>query len=572
MKQKLFTLFAMLMCSMSMYADRAPEEPKLEVYTEFVEKTGTLTYYYDMQRSERTGVTELYNPHDPAERFNSYATKVKKAVIAPSMKDAPLKSMKGMFCGGSVPEEAFTFYYLSNMTNIEGLENLNTTSVTNMDRMFMGCAALTSLDLSSFNTENVTNMGNMFDGCSALTSLDLSSFNTAKVTVMASMFAGCFALTSLDLSSFNTENVTIMVCMFYRCISLKTIYCNNDCSINSAQSDMMFDGCEKLVGGKGTAYNEDFVDKTYARPDEGKSAPGYFTLKDPKPKAEVYTDFVEETGTLTYYYDLQRSERTGTTELYDPVGKPDAVRFVGYDKKVTKAVIDPSMKDAPLTSMEGMFYGFSDPETFKIYSLPNLTTIEGLENLNTSNVTDMNNMFLMCSSLTSLDLSSFNTSNVTDMGYMFLGCNALQTVDLTSFDVSKVTNMSMMFGSCKELTTICCNTDWRTSPALTNSYLMFSGCKKIVGDKGTTFIDDNNKDATYAHPDGGTSDPGYFSIYHKGDADGNGVVNTADIVAISNYIMGNPPAGFSKANADVNLDGIINIADIVGLANILLEK
>ena len=143
MKQKLFTLFAMLMCSMSMYADRAPEEPKLEVYTEFVEKTGTLTYYYDMQRSERTGVTELYNPYDPAERFNSYATKVKKAVIAPSMKDAPLKSMNGMFCGGSVPEEAFTFYYLSNMTNIEGLENLNTTSVTNMDGMFIGCAAST---------------------------------------------------------------------------------------------------------------------------------------------------------------------------------------------------------------------------------------------------------------------------------------------------------------------------------------------------------------------------------------------------------------------------------------------
>ena len=154
---------------------------------------------------------------------------------------------------------------------------------------------------------------------------------------------------------------------------------------------------------------------------------------------------------------------------------------------------------------------------------------------------------------------------------MFMGCNALQAVDLTSFDVSKVTTMQGMFGSCRELTTICCNTDWRTSPALTNSYLMFSGCKKIVGDKGTTFIDDNNKDATYAHPDGGTSDPGYFSLRLKGDADGNGVVNAADIVAISNYMIGNPPAGFSKANADVNLDGIINIADIVAVSNIIMN-
>ena len=314
-------------------------------------------------------------------------------------------------------------------------------------------------------------------------------------------------------------------------------------------------------------------------------------------KYKTYTEYDASTQTLTYYYDGKYNIREGETELYDPIGNPDAVRFAGYSDKVTKAVIDPSMKDAPLTSMEGMFYGGMDPETFIFYNLSKMTTIEGLENLNTSNVTDMNNMFLMCSSLTSLDLSSFNTSNVTnmgsmfsacssltsldlssfntsnvtDMGGMFLGCNALKIVDVTPFDVSKVTNMSMMFGSCKELTTICCNTDWRTSPALTNSYLMFSGCKKIVGDKGTTLIDDKNWDATYAHPDGGTSDPGYFSIYHKGDADGNGVVNTADIVAISNYMMGNPPAGFSKASADVNLDGIINIADIVGLANILLE-
>ena len=339
----------------------------------------------------------------------------------------------------------------------------------------------------------------------------------------------------------------------------------------------------RVINSKGldeNAYTDTFVESTDI---DGKSysefnIPGCETLcqvviySPNLYEAEVYTEFVESTGTLTYYYDMKRSERTGTTELYDPVGKPDAVRFAGYSDKVTKAVIDPSMKDAPLTSMVGMFYGFSDPETFKIYSLPNLATIEGLENLNTSNVTDMNSMFSMCSSLTSLDLSSFNTSNVTDMGGMFIGCNALQAVDLTSIDVSKVTNTSMMFGSCKELTTICCNTDWRTSPALTNSYLMFSGCKKIVGDKGTTFINDENKDVTYAHPDGGKSDPGYFSLRIKGDADGNGVVNTADIVAISNYIMGNPPAGFSKANADVNLDGIINIADIVGLANILLEK
>ena len=427
--------------------------------------------------------------------------------------------------------------------------------------MFFACKALTSLDLSSFKTENVTTMYNMFQNCYALTSLDLSSFNTARVTDMFAMFARCKALTSLDLSSFNTARVTDMTKMFDGCSKLKTIYCNNDWSTTSAKSEDMFYGCKNLVGSKGTKYNKSKIDKTYARPDGGTSAPGYFTLRN------VYTEFDESTGTLTFFYDSKFDESNPYHELYDP----DATRFVGYNEKVTKAVIDLSMKDAPLTSMRMMFYGRFDPETLKGYELSKLTTIEGLENLNTSIVTDMNNMFLSCSSLTSLDLSTFNTSNVTDMRNMFMGCNALQTVDLTSFDVSKVTTMQGMFGSCRELTTICCNTDWRTSPNLTNSYLMFAGCNKIVGDKGTTFIDDKNRDATYAHPDGGLSDPGYFSIYHKGDADGNGVVNAADIIAISNYMMGNPPTTFSKGSADVNLDGVINIADIVALANILLS-
>ena len=227
-------------------------------------------------------------------------------------------------------------------------------------------------------------------------------------------------------------------------------------------------------------------------------------------KKVVYTEFVEETGTLTYYYNGKRASRTGITELYDPIKGPDAIRFKDYNDKVVKAVIDPSMKDAELTSMKNMFYGNIDSETFDIYGLPNMTSIEGLENLNTSSVTDMNGMFYLCQSLTSLDLSSFNTSNVTDMRSMFMGCNALQIVDLTSFDVSKVTSMRFMFGSCRELITICCYGNWSTAPSLTDSYLMFSGCNKITGSQGSTLIDDGQLDATYARPDKGKYYPGYF--------------------------------------------------------------
>ncbi|MBO4487234.1 MAG: BspA family leucine-rich repeat surface protein [Bacteroidaceae bacterium] len=291
-----------------------------------------------------------------------------------------------------------------------------------------------------------------------------------------------------------------------------------------------------------------------------------------KDESEVYTDFVESTGTLTYYYDKWRTHRSGVTELYDPINAPDAVRFKDYYNKVTKVVIDPSMKKAPLTSFRNMSYGGFDSGTLTAYDLENVTSFQGLENLNTSIVTDMNSMFVMCSSLTSLDLSSFNTSNVTSMSGMFLGCNKLVEVDLTSFDVSNVTDMKTMFGSCSNLTTIYCNKDWSKGISHDNSYLMFSGCKKLVGGNGTTF-DSNVTDATYARPDGGKKAPGYFTnrLYAKGDVDHNGVVNSADVVAIYNFILsGEAETGISKEAADVDDNGSVNSGDVVAVYNIII--
>ncbi len=223
---------------------------------------------------------------------------------------------------------------------------------------------------------------------------------------------------------------------------------------------------------------------------------------------EVYTEFAEETGTLNYYYDILREERSGLTELYDPVNDPDATRFTGYYKKVVKAVIDPSMKEAPLTSTRCMFYGGMNPETWVMQSLSKMTAIEGLENLNTSGVTDMNAMFTLCQKLTMLDLSTFNTSKVTTFNGMFTGCDNLELVDVSSFEISKVTDMEMMFTGCTKLKTICCFNDWSTSTA--KSDYMFSGCKALVGGEGTVF-DSNVIDKTYARPDGGTGAEGYFT-------------------------------------------------------------
>ena len=59
--------------------------------------------------------------------------------------------------------------------------------------------------------------------------------------------------------------------------------------------------------------------------------------------------------------------------------------------------------------------------------------------------------------------------------------------------------------------------------------------------------------------------------YVKGDANGDGVVNAADVVAIVNYLLNKAESGFNEKAADVNGDGLINVADLVQLANIVYK-
>ena len=96
----------------------------------------------------------------------------------------------------------------------------------------------------------------------------------------------------------------------------------------------------------------------------------------------------------------------------------------------------------------------------------------------TSNVTDMDNMFYGCSGLTSLDLRNFNTSNVTYMGYMFQDCRGLTSLDVSSFDTSNVTKMNSMFSGCSGLTSLDLSS-FNTSN-VTNMNSMFSGCSGLT--------------------------------------------------------------------------------------------
>ena len=118
------------------------------------------------------------------------------AIIDASCQSYSGNTLDYLFCDGQKLE------------TITGLGNLNTSSVTSMEGMFLSCSELTSLDLSSFNTANVTNMCGMFWACSALTSLNLSGWNISNVTNLGMMFGKCRNLAILNLSGWRAASVT----------------------------------------------------------------------------------------------------------------------------------------------------------------------------------------------------------------------------------------------------------------------------------------------------------------------------------------------------------------------------
>ena len=94
------------------------------------------------------------------------------------------------------------------LVQIDGLTNLDTSYVKNMNSMFLGCSSLTTLDLSNFDTSNVKEFVKMFQKCESLIDIKgLESFNTSKVTDMNFMFYDCASLTTLDLSSFDLSSI-----------------------------------------------------------------------------------------------------------------------------------------------------------------------------------------------------------------------------------------------------------------------------------------------------------------------------------------------------------------------------
>ena len=201
-------------------------------YAEFDNATETLTFRYKRVKPE-----EAYdlNEGETEPGWLTHKKEIEKVVF-----DASFANARPMSCYS-------WFYKCTSLTEIEGIENLNTQNVENMRDMFASCIKLKSLDVSKFNTANVTKMSHMFEGCEELSSLDLSNFDTQNVKYMNQMFHNCNSLTSLDLSNFDTQNGKYMSQMFHNCNSLTSLDVSNFNTQKVMDMSQMFYNCNSLT-------------------------------------------------------------------------------------------------------------------------------------------------------------------------------------------------------------------------------------------------------------------------------------------------------------------------------------
>ena len=360
--------------------DITKNENKISTKTIKTGKWGNADLSYDSD----TNVLTVSGSHD---KNNPTIVKNNPGVLGGFLGDNESAKVKKVIFDGNfkiVGEVKSVFIRLKGLTDIEGLENVDTSEATTMYAWFYQCISLKHVDLSHFNTSNVENMNSMFEACTNLEEIDLSKFDTSQVTDMSYMFAGCESLKELDLKNFNTSQVTDMSFMFAECKGLEKLNVTSFDTSKVKNMEYMFNYCASL------------------------------------PTVDVHNFNTSNVTNMAAMFCMYYFHISGTGQVF------------GWDSKLTSLDLS-NFDTSNVTEMDGMF--------FKCTKLKELN----ISSFDTSKVTTMNSMFQACNKLTSLDLSNFNTAKVTDMYGMFRDTNSLISLNVSSFDTTNVTNMGEMF-------------------------------------------------------------------------------------------------------------------------------
>jgi len=268
----------------------------------------------------------------------------------------------------AAPDFSAGFFSLK-ATSIDGLANLDTSHVTTMKSVFNSADNLTNLDLSSWDVSHVTSIETMFQNASGLTDLNLSNWQISSLKVTANAFKGTDNLTNLNLAGFKTGPNALLFFDTLRYTTADDIAQPNKAANKSVQTVNL--------------ANADFTGTT------------------------------DLTRLLAGMRMLTQVDLTGTNFA----GVTSIAQMFTDCKDLKKLDFSVAKNLDSVTSVRSL-----------AYYCPSLTSFVGFKN---DKITTVYQMFMMCNSLVTADLSGLNLANVidpADFGNMLSSCTALTSV------------------------------------------------------------------------------------------------------------------------------------------------
>lgn len=403
------------------------------------------------------------------------------------------------------------------LTNITGMDNVDTYRTTNMKDMFKNCIAMTQFNMPHLIKDKCQTTEGMFDGCYFATHFDFSSCDSSGVKNMSRMFCDVGAQ-EIDLSGLDFDSVTVADEMFAgdqyyynhklkkitldgkssdsasgsfvlsmpKCTSAKKMFAKNY-SLTTFNGKLLLPSCTDFSSGFNDCYYLKSIDLSNSNFDKCNKFAGMFDSCINLTKIRM--DGVDlDSATSLGFLSLN-----SVNELYMTGAKLSSVSSLEgwYQQKSIEKIVFSDCKLDSCLSTKNMFYACT-----------NLNSID-MSGFETPVCTDMNSMFNYCLSVTSIDVSGWDTHSVQDMSYMFkmvngrVGLNGttnpLAVLDVSDFDFSSCTTLYGMFsgeyviGGSRNLKKVIVSTAEKpkSAPNVTTAQQMFyycSGMEEVVMD------------------------------------------------------------------------------------------
>ena len=379
-----------------------------------------------------------------------------------------------------------------------------------------------SIEFNNINTSRVTDMSNMFYANRNLTSIDVSKFDTSNVTSMSHMFYDCDSLVSLDLTSLDTSNVENMTYLAGHTALLEEVDLSGLDLRKVQDMSAMFHSDSNLMS----------VDFTGAKTRDVTTmnqmfnwCPNIATIDLSGLGGDNLTDM---SGMFASSMNVNMSINMSDFNF----GKVNFSSNGPFNGRAYIVSINLSNANTSnVTNMNNMFQSCSSLTSINLSGIGSSTLqsidnifsgCTNLANINMSNfnlgmVTSLSGMFNGLSNLVNVNLSGVDTSSVIFMSSMFNGCSSLETLDLSSFNLTSLNTSGgvyNMFNGMTSLKTIYVSNDFDLSTQ-PQGMPIFTGCTSLKGG-GTpqTVYDASHVDKEYARIDGGANSvtPGYFTL------------------------------------------------------------